>query len=58
MMPDQIDKATVKEAAKEALKEWLDDKLKQFGIWSLKGIGAAGLAALAWFILTTEGWHK
>lgn len=56
-MPE-LDKADMKLAVKEALKEWLDDKFSQFGKWSLAGLGAAGLAALLYFILTAQGWHK
>lgn len=47
-----------KDALKEALKEWLDEKFATFGKWSLGAIGAAALGALAWFILTANGWHK
>jgi hypothetical protein len=47
-----------KEALKEALREWLDDKLAQFGMWSLKALFAAALGALIYFILTMNGWHK
>lgn len=47
-----------KEALKEALKEWLDDKLAQVGWWSIKTFAVAGLGALAYFILIMNGWHK
>lgn len=50
--------ADTKAALKEALKEWLDDQFATFGKWSLGAIAAAGLCALAWFILTANGWHK
>lgn len=48
----------IKAALKEALKEWLDEKFASFGKWSLTALGAAGLAALVYFILTANGWHK
>lgn len=56
-MPE-FDNAEMKMAVKEALKEWLDEKFSQFGKWSLAGLGATGLAALVYFILTVQGWHR
>ena len=47
-----------KDALKEALKEWLDEKFATFGKWSAASIAAAGLGVLAWLILTMNGWHK
>lgn len=47
----------VKLALKEALKEWLDEKYAEIGKWTLHGLLAAGVVALAYFILTTNGWH-
>lgn len=48
----------VKQALKEALKEWLDDKYAEFGRWSFRTILVAGLAALVYFILSMNGWHR
>jgi len=48
----------LKQALKEALKEWLDGQFAQFGKWSFAAFASAGLAALIYFILTTNGWHK
>lgn len=56
---DMIDRRKnddVKDALKEALHEWLDDKFAQFGRWSLLGIGAAALFAMAYLILKSQGW--
>ena len=47
---------STKEALKEALKEWLDEKFAEVGKWSLKGIAAAILSALVYFLLTNSGW--
>lgn len=45
-----------KEVVKEALKEWLDEKLLTFGKWSLGSLGAAVLVLIVYMILTTHGW--
>ena len=52
------DKLLIKEAVKETLREWLDEKYTVFGKWSLHGLLAMLLAALAYFIATQNGWHK
>lgn len=48
----------IKEALKEALKEWLDEKYATFGKYSLAMLGSAVLAAVTYFILVAQGWHK
>lgn len=48
----------VKQALKEAIKEWLDEQFAMFGKWTLMGLASAGIAALGYLILTTSGWHK
>ena len=48
----------VKDALKEALKEWLDEQFMRLGRWTLGGLCSAGLFALAYFILSMNGWHK
>lgn len=55
MTPEEY-KAMTKEAFKEASKEWMDAKFVQFGQWSLGTLAAIGVAALAYFILTINGW--
>lgn len=48
-----------KEAMKEALKEWLDEKYAAFGKWTLHGIMASGLAFLAYLLVANGFWpHK
>jgi hypothetical protein len=49
-------KQFIKDAMKEAMKEWLDEKIMSFGKWSLRAIGAAIIVALVYFILTVNGW--
>lgn len=51
-------KAMIKEAMREAAKEWLDERYKAVGKWSVRGIAASAFAALAYFILTHSGWVK
>jgi len=53
-MPDRDEK----EVLKIALKEWLDDKILEFGKFSLKTIAVLALGALVYFILVFNGWHK
>lgn len=50
------DKELLKEAFKEAAREWLDDVYRAFGKWSLRAAGAALIVALLYFILTMNGW--
>lgn len=47
-----------KDALKEALKEWLDDKFAELGKWSFRTISVVALGALTYFILQVNGWHK
>lgn len=57
-MPDnQLDKEEVKQATKEAIKEWMDEKFAQLGVWSMRTILIAALGALTYFILGANGWH-
>lgn len=48
----------MKKAMKQAIKEWLDEQFAKFGRWSFYGLAAMGLAALVYFILSLNGWHK
>lgn len=50
-------KKFIKEAMKEAFKEYVDEKVRQFGKWSLRTIAVAVLAALLYFILSINGWQ-
>lgn len=47
-----------KEALKEALHEWLDEKYAAFGRWSLHGLLAAALVGCMWLVVVGNGWHK
>ena len=47
---------------KEAIKEWLDDKLAKVnetvGKWFLRTVAALVVAAMAYFTLIANGWHR
>lgn len=52
-------KNLIKEALAEAIKDWLNERYRSVGKWTLRGISAAAFAALVYFILTHSGWaHK
>lgn len=47
-----------KEIVKEALKEWLDEKMSAFGRWSLMTLGALFIAGIGYFVLWAHGWSR
>ncbi|HEX6992237.1 MAG TPA: hypothetical protein VF151_10130 [Gemmatimonadales bacterium] len=51
-------KELMKEAFREAAKEFMQDQMAKFGRWSLHTIAAAGVVALLYFILQMSGWHR
>jgi hypothetical protein len=53
-----INDAEFKRIVKEAIREWLDAQFAAFGKWSAIGIASATLGLLAYFLLTSSGWHK
>lgn len=54
----ELKEEELKKVTKQAIKEWLDEQFIIFGKWSLVSLFAAGLAALTYFILWSNGWHK
>jgi hypothetical protein len=50
-------KKFIKEAFKEALKEYMDEKTQQFGKWSIRTLFAALVVALLYFVLAINGWQ-
>lgn len=60
-MPN-LSREEIKQATKEAIKEWLDEKLKAayetIGKRLVHSAIALSLAALVYLILWTNGWHK
>ena len=53
-----LDKNETKEAVKEAIKEWLDEKYASFGKWSFHGLMAATLVGGVYLFMISQGWHK
>ena len=47
-----------KRVMKEAIKEWLDEQFTKVGKWTAACFLSCLLAALAYLILWTNGWHK
>jgi len=48
----QRDQEVMKDALKEAIREWLDEKYSEFGKLSMHTIAAAALAALAYYLVS------
>ena len=52
MMANEIEK----EIVKQAIKEWLNERVAQFGWFSIKTIFSVIVAGLAYAYLVTHGW--
>lgn len=57
-MANDFDKEMLKDALKEGAKEWLDEKMQALGWWTFRGMSAAALFALFYFVLISQGWKK
>lgn len=57
-MSDEERRKLIKEAFKEAQKEWLDERFAEFGKWSVGAIAAASTVALGYFLLWANGWIR
>ena len=51
-----LEKDEVKEALKEAIKEWMDAKYTALGKWAAGTFVALVIYALTWLILKAYGW--
>lgn len=56
MTPEE-QKALHKEAIKEALQEWLDQRYQAVGKWTVKGFLAMGLVITFWLYAAAHGWN-
>jgi hypothetical protein len=45
-----------KDLVKQAIKEWMDEKLRDFGWWWFKTIGVAGLTLLLFYYIQVRGY--
>lgn len=50
-------KRFMKDAFKEAIREYLDEKTRLFGKWSLRSLSIAVIVALLYFVLSINGWQ-
>lgn len=50
-----LDREEQKEIVKDAIREWLDEKYSAFGKWTLHGLLAAALGAIAYYLVTHGG---
>lgn len=55
---DDEQRKFLRDSIKAGIDSWLDSKLAAVGKWTLRGLCAAILAALAHFITSYGGWHK
>jgi hypothetical protein len=54
----KLERTLVKEALKEGISDWLDDKYRLVGKYTVRAIGVALFGAVVWFILWAGGWHS
>ena len=50
-----LDREEQKEIVKEAIREWLDEKYSSFGKWTLHGVLASVLGAVAYYLVAHGG---
>lgn len=55
-VPIEIATAAIKEGAKEAAREWLDEMWPTFGKWTAKGLGAVIFAGLVTWAVAHVTW--
>ena len=55
-MSSEEEKSAVKEATKQAIKEFLQEKYAEIGKWSVRLIIGGALGLLVYLILLSQGW--
>lgn len=53
---ERAEKNEKKEIVKEAIKEWLDDQVRDFGYWSVKVVAGALIALVLYLATKHTGW--
>ena len=53
----RVQKGIVKDALKEGLKEWMDEKFTAVGKWTVRAALIVAFGGLVYFVLTLSGWH-
>ena len=53
-----LDREDVREGAKAAIREFLDEQFAKFGRWSFYGLASIVLCALVYWAASMHGWHK
>lgn len=56
--PYDIPEAMLKNAIKEAAREWLDEIFQTFGKYSIFGLMGAALVGAVYLALAGAGWHR
>lgn len=51
-------KKFLRDSIKQAIDAWLDSQFARIGKWTIRGIVAMLLTALAHFAISYGGWHK
>ena len=56
MNEDEETKRLFRDAAKEAIKEWMTEQEAMVGRWTIRLIISGLVVALTWFLLWKAGW--
>lgn len=48
----------LKEAFKEAVREWIDEKFATFGKWTATTLGVVIFGWVIYGIISISGWHR
>jgi hypothetical protein len=54
----KLEREIVKEALKEGIRDWIDDKYREVGKYTLAALAAVTFAGLIYFVLMLSGWHS
>jgi hypothetical protein len=57
-MPGDLSEDQVREALKEAFREWLDARYAEVGRWTVGAFFLGVFGGLVWIAMTTAGWHR